>query len=124
MAKERPKNLDLSSVQFPVTATASILHRVSGIIIFIALSILLLLLNCSLRNQAGFDRVVGYSDGFVVKFILWGTLTAIAYHAVFGVRHMIQDLGHWEEMQSASVTAKAGFGIVVVLSVIAGVIVW
>ncbi|MCK5818231.1 MAG: succinate dehydrogenase, cytochrome b556 subunit [Psychromonas sp.] len=124
MPKERPKNLDLSSVQFPVTATASILHRVSGIIIFIALSILLLLLNCSLRNQAGFDRVAGYTDGFVVKFILWGTLTAIAYHAVFGVRHMIQDLGHWEEMQSASVTAKAGFVIVVVLSVLAGVLVW
>jgi succinate dehydrogenase / fumarate reductase cytochrome b subunit len=122
--KERPKNLDLSTVKFPVTATASILHRVSGIIIFIALSILLFLLHCSLTNESGFKFVAGLTDGLILKFILWGTLTALAYHAIFGIRHMIQDLGHWEEMQSASVTAKFGFVLVVILSILAGVLVW
>ena len=124
MRKERPKNLDLSSIQFPVTATASIIHRVSGIIVFVALAILLLLLNCSLEDQAGFDRVAEYTDGFILQFVFWGTLTALAYHAVFGVRHMIQDLGYWEEMDSASISAKIGFVIVAVLSVLAGVLVW
>ncbi|MCK5820001.1 MAG: succinate dehydrogenase, cytochrome b556 subunit [Psychromonas sp.] len=124
MRKDRPKNLDISTIQLPVTATASIIHRISGIIIFIALAILLLLLNCSLEDQAGFDRVAGYADGFIVQFIFWGSLTALAYHAVFGIRHMIQDLGHWEEMDSASITAKIGFVIVAVLSVLAGVLVW
>tara|TARA_R110001583_G_scaffold188860_3_gene351331 strand:- start:20655 stop:21029 length:375 start_codon:yes stop_codon:yes gene_type:complete len=122
--KERPKNLDLSTVKFPITAIASILHRVSGIIVFIALAIFLLLLNCSLTSESDFMRVAGYFDNFLVEFIIWGSLTGLAYHAVFGVRHMIQDLGFWEEMDSASISAKAGFIITAVLSILAGILVW
>lgn len=124
MAKERPKNLDLSTVQFPVTANASILHRVSGIIIFIALSILMFLLHCSLANESGFKFVVGLTHGFMLKFILWGTLTALTYHVIFGIRHMVQDLGYWEELQSGSLSAKLGFVVVVILSILAGAWVW
>jgi succinate dehydrogenase / fumarate reductase cytochrome b subunit len=122
--KERPKNLDLTTVKFPVTATASILHRVSGIIVFIALAILLTLLNCSLSSAEDFQRVQGYFDLFIVEFIFWGSLTALAYHSVFGIRHMIQDLGYWEELDSASLSAKVGFAITAVLSILAGVLVW
>ena len=124
MRKDRPKNLDLTTVKFPITAIASIVHRVSGIIIFIALAIFLSLLNCSLSDQHGFNQVVTYFDNFLIEFVAWGTLTALAYHAVFGVRHMIQDLGHWEEMESASLTAKGGFVVTAVLSLLAGVLVW
>jgi succinate dehydrogenase / fumarate reductase cytochrome b subunit len=122
--KERPKNLDLATVKFPITATASILHRVSGIIVFIALAIFLFLLNCSLTSETDFVRVAGYFDNILIEFIMWGSLTGLAYHAVFGVRHMIQDLGFWEEMDSASLSAKAGFIVTAVLSVLAGVLVW
>lgn len=124
MRKERPKNLDLSTVKFPITATASILHRVSGIIVFIALAIFLTLLNCSLSSAQDFQSVQGYLDLFIVEFVFWGSLTGLAYHAVFGVRHMIQDLGYWEEMDSASLSAKVGFGLTAVLSILAGILVW
>ena len=124
MRKERPKNLDLATVKFPITATASILHRVSGIIVFIALAIFLTLLNCSLSSEADFNRIAGYMDNLIIEFIMWGCLTGLAYHAVFGVRHMIQDLGFWEEMDTASLSAKVGFVLTVVLSVLAGILVW
>ncbi|TEW52931.1 succinate dehydrogenase, cytochrome b556 subunit [Psychromonas algicola] len=124
MRKERPKNLDLTTVKMPVTATASILHRVSGIIVFIALAIFLTLLNCSLSSAEDFQRVQGYFDLFIVEFVFWGSLTGLAYHAVFGIRHMIQDLGHWEEMDSSSLSAKVGFVITAALSVLAGILVW
>jgi len=122
--KERPKNLDLTTVKMPVTATASILHRVSGIIVFIALAIFLILLNCSLSSAEDFQRVQGYFDLFIVEFVFWGSLTGLAYHAVFGIRHMIQDLGYWEEMDSSSLSAKVGFVITAALSVLAGILVW
>jgi len=122
--KNRPKNLDLATVKFPITATASILHRVSGIIVFIVLAIFLTLLNCSLSSQSDFAQVASYFDNFLISFIIWGALTAFAYHAVFGVRHMIQDLGHWEEMESASLSAKGGFVVTIVLSLLAGCLVW
>ena len=124
MRKERPKNLDLTTVKMPVTATASILHRVSGIIVFIALAIFLTLLNCSLSSAENFQRVQGYFDLFIVEFVFWGALTGLAYHAVFGIRHMIQDMGHWEEMESSSLSAKIGFIITAALSILAGYLVW
>ncbi|MCH1448834.1 MAG: succinate dehydrogenase, cytochrome b556 subunit, partial [Litoricolaceae bacterium] len=34
MSRERPVNLDLTTFSFPITAIASILHRVSGVILF------------------------------------------------------------------------------------------
>jgi len=108
----------------PVTATASILHRVSGIIVFIALAIFLTLLNCSLSSAENFQRVQGYFDLFIVEFVFWGALTGLAYHAVFGIRHMIQDMGHWEEMESSSLSAKIGFIITAALSILAGYLVW
>ncbi len=124
MRKERPKNLDLSTVKFPITATASILHRVSGIIVFVAIAIFLTLLNCSLGSEQEFNSVVAYFDNFLIEFVIWGSLTGLAYHAVFGVRHMIQDMGHWEEFDSASISAKVGFIITALLSIAAGVLVW
>ena len=124
MRKERPINLDLTTVKFPVTANASILHRISGIIVFIALAIFLILLNYSLTSEAEFNRVMGFLDHFLVGIVIWGALTGFAYHAVFGVRHMIQDMGHWEELESAAASAKIGFAITAVLSVLAGILVW
>jgi len=122
--KERPKNLDLTTVKFPITATASILHRISGIIVFIALAIFLTLLNYSLTSETDFNQVMGFVDNFFIGLVLWGALTGLAYHAVFGVRHMIQDMGYWEELDSASSSAKIGFVITAILSILAGVLVW
>jgi len=122
--KERPKNLDLSTLTFPITAIASILHRVSGIIVFMVLALLLILLNYSLTSEPDFLEVASYFESPLFNLVIWGGLTALAYHAVFGIRHMIQDLGFWEEMESATLSAKAGFILTAVLSVLAGVLVW
>ncbi|WP_372882003.1 succinate dehydrogenase, cytochrome b556 subunit [Psychromonas sp.] len=124
MRKVRPKNLDLTTVKFPITAIASIAHRISGIIVFVALAIFLTLLNSSLSSETDFNRVMGYVDNFFIGFVLWAALTGLAYHAVFGIRHMIQDMGYWEELESASFSAKIGFIITAILSILAGVLVW
>ena len=34
-------------------------------------------------------------DSFFVKFIMWGILTALAYHVVVGIRHLMMDFGYW-----------------------------
>lgn len=71
--KQRPVNLDLQTISFPVTAIASILHRVSGVITFVALAILLWMLGTSLSSPEGFETVVAIMDNFLVKFVLWGS---------------------------------------------------
>ncbi|QWK96408.1 succinate dehydrogenase cytochrome b556 subunit [Plesiomonas shigelloides] len=123
--KQRPVNLDLKTISFPITAIASILHRVSGVITFIALGILLWLLSLSLSSEQGFAQAQAITDTFLVKFILWGILTALAYHVVGGVRHLLMDLGFGEEnLAVASRSARIAFAITTVLSLLAGVLVW
>lgn len=89
--KQRPVNLDLQTIRFPITAIASILHRVSGVITFVAVGILLWLLGTSLSSPEGFLTAASIMDSFFVKFIMWGILTALAYHVVVGIRHLMMD---------------------------------
>lgn len=125
MKKQRPVNLDLQTIQFPITAIASILHRVSGVITFIAVGILLWLLGTSLSSPDGFQYASELMTGFFAKFILWGILTALAYHICGGVRHMLMDFGVIDEtLAVGNFSAKAAFAITIILSILAGVLVW
>ncbi len=122
--KSRPVNLDLQTIRFPITAIASILHRVSGVITFVAVGILLWLLSTSLQSPVGFMQASDIVNGFFVKLILWGILTALAYHIVGGIRHLIMDFGYFEELESGAMTAKVSFVVTGVLALLAGVLVW
>lgn len=123
--KQRPVNLDLRTIQFPVTAIASILHRVSGVITFVAIGILLWLLELSLSSPEGFQLTVSIMNNFIAKFIMWGILTALAYHAVGGIRHLLMDGGYLEEtLVAGKRSANISFVITVILSALAGVWVW
>ncbi|MFV0449013.1 MAG: succinate dehydrogenase cytochrome b556 subunit [Vibrio sp.] len=122
--KSRPVNLDLQTISFPISAIASILHRVSGVITFVAVGILLWLLSLSLSSPQGFMEASQLVGGFFAKFILWGILTALAYHIAGGIRHLLMDLGHFEELESGAMSAKVAFGATAVLSVLAGILVW
>ncbi|AIA70312.1 succinate dehydrogenase cytochrome b-556 subunit [Pectobacterium atrosepticum SCRI1043] len=123
--KQRPVNLELQTIQFPVTAIASILHRVSGVITFVAVGILLWLLGTSLSSEEGFLRAAEIMDSFIVKFIVWGILVALAYHIVGGIRHLLMDFGYIEEdLAAGKRSANLSFIITVVLSILAGVLVW
>ena len=109
--KQRPVNLDLQTIRFPITAIASILHRVSGVITFVAVGILLWLLGTSLSSPEGFEQA--------------SAITALAYHVVVGIRHMMMDFGYLEEtFEAGKRSAKISFVITVVLSLLAGVLVW
>ena len=121
--KQRPVNLDLQTIRFPITAIASILHRVSGVITFVAVGILLWLLGTSLSSPEGFEQASAIMGSFFVKFIMWGILTALAYHVVVGIRHMMMDFGYLEEtFEAGKRSAKISFVITVVLSLLAGVL--
>ncbi len=70
---EKNRPVQSGSTNDPVphhTAIASILHRVSGVITFIAVGILLWLLGTSLSSPEGFQQAADIMDGFIVKFIM------------------------------------------------------
>ena len=125
MNKKRPVNLDISTISMPVTAIVSILHRITGIILFVGLAFLFYAFDLSLESQEGFDQVVNaLQTNFLAKFIIWGVVSALMYHFVAGVKHLFMDLGHFEELESGRSAAVANLVIAAVLIVLAGVWIW
>lgn len=124
LSSERPVNLDLSTFRFPITAIASILHRISGVILFFGSFILLALLGLSLESEAGFSDTLNLLDNGLVKFVLWGVLAALAYHFVAGLKHLLMDMGYGETLESGPLFAKVSMAIAVILILAAGVWVW
>ncbi|MBD5770254.1 succinate dehydrogenase, cytochrome b556 subunit [Marinomonas colpomeniae] len=125
MNKKRPVNLDISTISMPVTALVSILHRVTGIILFVGLAFLFYAFDLSLSSQKGFDQVVNtLQTNFLAKFVIWGVVSALMYHLVAGVKHLLMDLGHFEELESGRIAAIVNIVLAAVLIVLAGVWIW
>ncbi len=124
MKKQRPVNLDLTTIKMHPAATASILHRVSGVIMVFAIGILLWTLSISLSSAEEFNQLKALVDGLFFKFIMFGILSALAYHLLAGVRHLLMDLGHFEELTSGNVTAKLVMALWLVVSAVIGVWLW
>ena len=63
------------------------------------------MLNLSLSGQAGFDRLQDMLTNPLVTFVVWGILSALAYHMVAGVKHLLMDLGFGESKEAAPIGA-------------------
>lgn len=121
---KRPVNLDLTTIKFPVTALASISHRVAGVALFVAVPILLWMLDRSLASPESFAEMKQLLDSWFAKVVLFGILAAIAYHFVAGIKHLIMDWGIGETLEGGRRFATASFIVAAVLIVLAGVWVW
>lgn len=124
MNKNRPVNLDLSTIKFPLPAIVSILHRTSGIFIFAGVALLLWMLDASLSSKEGFAAVQDALANPFCKFIIWAVLAGLAYHLVAGIRHLIMDCGVGESLEGGRLGAKLVLVSAVILMVLAGVWLW
>jgi succinate dehydrogenase / fumarate reductase, cytochrome b subunit len=120
----RPVNLDFKTLRLPLPAITSILHRISGVIVFGGVFVLLWLLSSSLHSEAGFTDVQNWLATPLVKLIVWGILAGLLYHLIAGVKHLVMDLGIGETLQEANTGAKLVVVISVVAIVLAGVWLW
>ena len=111
---KRPVNLDLRTIRMPFSATLSILHRISGIIIFLGMPILLWLFGLSLSSAEGFAEMMSLLDNIIYRLMFFGILMALGYHVIAGIKHLFMDKGIGETKESSKVTSV----IVVVLSII------
>lgn len=108
----------------PITAYTSILHRISGVALFVGVGILMWLLDVSLSNEDGFNQVRAIFDSFVCKVIVWGVLIALIYHTAAGVKHLIMDVGIGETMEGGNRGSRIVIAVTVILSVLVGAAIW
>jgi succinate dehydrogenase / fumarate reductase, cytochrome b subunit len=125
--KQRPvyRNIgmsDLANYRLPIIGFASIVHRITGVALFVGIILLLPMLQMSLKSEAGFEAFRAMVWGnWIAKIVLIGLLFAIVYHSLAGVRHMIQDANTWLELGSARSTALAVFAL---SGFVTAVVVW
>lgn len=124
MKDKRPVNLDIGTIQLPLAALTSITHRISGVILFVGIAILLWLFQRSLASEASFNDVKALFASPLLKFVVWGTLSALSYHMVAGIKHLLLDAGIGETREGGPVGAKLVIAASAVLIVLMGVWIW
>jgi succinate dehydrogenase / fumarate reductase cytochrome b subunit len=125
LKKSRPKYLDLTQIKLPLPGWVSILHRVSGVGLYlIGIPMALYLLQMSLASEQGYGQVGAISDHWFVKLIFLGLLWAFLHHFCAGIRYLTLDLHMGEELQQARSSSYAVFGASLVLTVILGAQLW
>ena len=89
---KRPKNLDLLHIRLPIGGVVSILHRVSGVLLVLALPFAFLLLQQSLQGPEGFAQVVAKLNTLSARVLAFIITILLAHHFLAGVRHLLLDL--------------------------------
>lgn len=112
----------LANYRLPIPGIASIVHRITGIALFVCLLFLLAMLQMSLKSEAGFEafRSIVWANP-IAKIVLIGLLFAIVYHMIAGLRHMVQDSNAWLDLPAARSTAFAVFGLSILFTAL---VVW
>ena len=123
MNKNRPVNLNLAAFKFPVTSISSILHRITGVMLFLSIPLVLWALQKSL-TPAGFNEVSAVMSGVVAKLITWLIMSMLAYHIIAGIRHLLMDAGIGESLESGRLGAQLVIVFGVITAVILGVWIW
>ncbi len=91
MKRERPVNLNVLSMRFPVTAIISIGHRITGVLIFFFLPMLLWMLGHVLSDASAYASMLHCLSQPSMRVLLWILLASVGYHIVAGLRHLLMD---------------------------------
>ena len=131
-AKARPgenmRLLDAVGYRLPLAGVVSILHRASGILMFVLMPFIIWMFDTSLTSEitysqftAVFNSGVGFVPGIVFKFIALALIWAYLHHFMAGLRHLWMDATHAVTLefgrQSAVVTLAASVSLTLALGV-------
>jgi len=124
MQKTRPKFLELHNIRLPLPGFVSILHRISGVGLFLCLPLLLWLLDNSLHSASSFARFQVFIAQPLAKIVLLGLIWAFLHHLCAGIRYIALDLHFGTDLPKARATSWAVLAVSLTLTVIAGVKLW
>lgn len=124
MIKKRPKHLALHKIQFPLPSYVSILHRVSGAVLFLALPLLLLVFDQSLRSIETYTNLAEYLAHPLLKLVLLGLMWAFLHHFCAGLRYLAIDLHLLPTLAAARASSVVVLAVSLTLTIVLGVKLW
>jgi succinate dehydrogenase / fumarate reductase, cytochrome b subunit len=116
--KKRPKNLDLATIRLPLAGKVSILHRVSGVGLFLCFPVMLWLFGASLGSPESFAAFKAVFSTLPAKVVLAGLIWAFAHHFCAGIRFLLLDIHVGIEKEASRKSAAAVFAVSIPLTLI------
>ena len=109
----------LLTYRYPMAVMVSLMHRISGAALFLALPFMLWLFDLSLTSELSFARLQTVGSNIFVKLVLLFLIWSFFHHLVAGVRHLAIDLHYARDRASARTSAIAVFAVSGTLTLIA-----
>ena len=124
--KHRPKFLNLFTLapKMSITAKISILHRLSGLLLFLSIPFMLFLFSKSLTSHDFYTAFYGVMTSPVCKLIYIVLIWAMMHHMCAGVRFLFLDIHKGIERATAKNTAWVVIVVSLILTIILGVMIW
>ena len=116
--------LNVFLMRLPLAAIVSILHRISGILLFLIIPAVLYCFQQSLLSQETFDLIKHYFSVSLVKVVSFVIIGLFLYHVTAGIRHILMDCGIGESKISGQVGAKIVLISFALMFLITGVYLW
>lgn len=129
--KQRPefRNInamsDLPNYRLPIAGIVSILHRVSGLLMFVLLPFIIWMFDTSLTSEISFDTFksvfiagVGFVPGWFVKLVALAIIWAYLHHWLAGIRHIRMDIKHTVTKEQGKSSAQIVLAISLTLTVL------
>lgn len=134
LAKKRPefRNIhalqDLPTYRLPPAGWVSILHRISGLLMFLLLPFILWMFDKSLSSEfsfeifkAAFNVGIGFVPGWFIKLVTLAIIWASLHHLIAGLRHLWMDVSHSAvSKEFGKSSAVTGLVISIALTVVLG----
>jgi succinate dehydrogenase cytochrome b subunit len=124
MKKKRPVYLDLIRIRLPLPGFVSILHRASGMALFVFAFWLLALLDTSLASSEGYAQVRETVSHPLAKLVLIGLGWAFLHHFCAGIRYLLMDMDIGVDLATTRATSWAVLAASGVLTLILGAWLW
>jgi succinate dehydrogenase / fumarate reductase cytochrome b subunit len=123
MQSNRPVFLDLRRIKLPATGIVSILHRISGVLMVLAIPAAAILLHLALSGPEGFQAAAGFLGNGLVRLALLVLAWSLLHHLFAGLRYLLLDLGigldravarqsAWTTILSALAVLVIGLGVI------------
>jgi succinate dehydrogenase / fumarate reductase, cytochrome b subunit len=115
----------LASYRLPVAGVVSILHRISGAILFVLMPFIIWMFDTSVTSEISYERFtsafvagIGFVPGWFVKLVALAIIWAYLHHAIAGIRHLWMDATHavTKEFGKSSAVATLAIGSVLTLA--------
>ncbi|ROZ63671.1 succinate dehydrogenase, cytochrome b556 subunit [Ramlibacter sp. WS9] len=134
LAKKRPefRNInaltDLPSYRLPAAGWVSILHRVSGVLMFLLMPFIIWMFDTSVSSElsfakfrAAFNVGIGFVPGFFIKLVVLSLIWAYLHHLIAGVRHLWMDVSHAAvSKEFGRTSALVTLGLSILLTLVLG----